>query len=282
MKKVFSFILILCVSYGSQAQDKKFRAGLVAGTTVTSLKVQTNKVERDGVGNGFTIGMAGDYRINNNIAFSSGIQFDLESFSLTYGSATNPNLGNIFYGYNDTEIFRYKDGAVSNYADTVAFQLMSRTFNAKYITIPLFLKFQTNMIGSFSYYGKFGVRPSILAGIRMEDEGFDAKYDPNTGFFESDGTITTTLSNMKPEPFKKGLALARIGVGVYGGTEWNFTGNTFLFGEFGFNYGVTPALYQKSSHLVEKIDVNGTSTYENLDVKSNPQHIFELKIGLLF
>ena len=279
MKKVFSFILIACVYLTASGQDKKLRAGLVTGTTFSWVKVQTNKIQRNGIGNGFTIGMAADYKINNNISLSTGIQFDLEAFKINYGGE---DLGHVFYGFNDTEIYKYKDGFVTEYTDTVGFELMTRNFKAKYVTIPIFLKFQTNMIGAFSYYGKFGIRPSILAGVRMDDEGYLADYDPNTGFFESDSETLSELDNMKPETIKKGLSAVRLGVGVYGGAEWNFTGSTFLFTEFGFNYGVTPILYQKSEHLVDKITTTAGDTYENLDVKSNPQHMFELKVGLLF
>ncbi|MDX1350372.1 MAG: outer membrane beta-barrel protein [Putridiphycobacter sp.] len=287
MKKLFSFILILSISAACFGQDKKLRAGLVTGMTTNWVKIQTTKIERNGIGAGFTIGMVADYKINDNIVFASGIQFDLESFKLNYGDPANSNLGNVYYGYNDTEIYKYKSGLISGYTDTTAFQLTTRRFSGKYVTIPLFLKFQTNMIGAFSYYGKFGVRPSILAGVRFEDKGYDARYytsaDGASSTFETvSGATEITNSNMKPDIFKKGLSLARLGIGVYGGTQWNFTGNTFLFAEFGFIYGVTPIVYQKSEHLVDKIEDGAGFRYENLDVKSNPQHMFELKVGLLF
>lgn len=288
MKKLFSFILILGVTASVNAQDKKLRAGLVTGFTTNWIKIQTTKIEPNGVGAGFTIGMVADYSINKNIFFSTGIQFDLESFKLNYGSVNNSNIGNVFYGYNDTEIYKYKDGAISGFTDSSAFELSTRKFRGKYVTIPLFLKFQTNMIGSFSYYGKFGVRPSILAGVRMDDEGYASKYDgtdpANTSFVRT-GEKKISNNNMKPDIVKKGLSLARMGVGVYGGSQWNFTGNTFLFAEFGFIYGITPIVYQKSEHLADKIadaSATGGYRYENLNVKSNPQHMFELKVGLLF
>lgn len=287
MKKLFSFILILAVSVSSHAQDKKFRAGLVTGMTTNWVKVQTTKIQRNGIGAGFTIGMVADYKINDNIVFASGIQFDLESFKLNYGDPANSNLGEVYYGYNDTEIYKYKNGVIEGYSDSAAFQLLTRKYRGKYITIPLFLKFQTNMIGSFSYYGKFGIRPSILAGVRFDDEGYDAKYKLSAD--EASSTFTTTTAateisnnNMKPDIVKKGLSLARLGIGVYGGTQWNFTGNTFLFAELGFIYGVSPIVYQKSEHLVDKIEEGNSFRYENLNVKSNPQHMFELKVGLLF
>jgi hypothetical protein len=291
MKKLLSAILIFGISSSLFAQEKKFQVGLVLGPTFNWTKIQTNKIERNGIGNGFTIGVGGNYMFNENIGLASGIQFDLESFKLNYGNDANAALGDIFYAYSDTEIQKYDDnddgtGTVKDFTDTTGFQLMTRKFRAKYITLPIFLKFQTNMIGSFRYYGKFGLRTSFLAGIRMDDTGFDADYNPTNGNFNRiTGAASRTQENMKPDAFKKGLSLVRMGIGIYGGTEWNFTGNTFLYFEGGFNYGITPALYQKSSHLVDKVESTtnpGSYTYSSLDIKNNPQHIIEIKIGLLF
>jgi hypothetical protein len=291
MKKLLSIALISGIAFGAHAQDKKFRAGLVTGFTINSTKVNSKKIEKNGAGAGFTIGMAGEYNLNENIAIASGLQFDLESFKLNYGSTTNSSLGNVFYGYSDTDIKKYKDGAFEEFSDTTMFELETRKFKAKYVTLPIFLKFQTNMIGSFKYYGKFGVRASFLAGVRMDDTGYDAAL-LSDGNFERTASATRTNLNMKPLGLKKGLSPVRMGVGIYGGAEWNFTGNTFLFAEAGFNYGITPNLYPTSGHLVdsEKIGNNGQGSgsdnlfqpVNNLDIKSNPQHIFELKVGLLF
>ena len=287
MKKLLSLLLIAGIGVGAQAQDKKFQMGLVLGPTFNWTKIQTTKIERSGIGNGFTIGVGGNYLFNDNIGIASGIQFDLESFSINYGPPTNTALGDVFYAYTDTDIHKFDEesGRVEDFSDTSAFLLQTRKFRAKYVTIPLFLKFQTNLIGQFKYYGKFGLRTSILAGIRMDDTGYEANYDSNNGTFEQINSDTKKMENMKPTAIKKGLSLVRTGIGIYGGAEWNFTGNTFLYSEIGFNYGITPALYQRSSHLVDKsenaTDPDGFS-YTQLDIRNNPQHIIELKIGLLF
>lgn len=287
MKKLLSLLLIAGIGVGAQAQDKKFQMGLVLGPTFNWTKIQTKKIERSGIGNGFTIGVGGNYLFNDNIGIASGIQFDLESFSINYGPPTNTALGDVFYAYTDTDIHKFDEesGRVEDFSDTSAFLLQTRKFRAKYVTIPLFLKFQTNLIGQFKYYGKFGLRTSILAGIRMDDTGYEANYDSNNGTFEQINSDTKKMENMKPTAIKKGLSLVRTGIGIYGGAEWNFTGNTFLYSEIGFNYGITPALYQRSSHLVDKsenaTDPDGFS-YTQLDIRNNPQHIIELKIGLLF
>lgn len=279
-------LLIAGFTFGVSAQDKKIRAGLVTGFTVNSLKTNTTKIERSGLGAGFTIGMALDYNINENIALATGLQFDLESFKVNYGNSSNPEIGNVFYAYSDTDIKKFKDGVVEDFSDTTAFELFTRKFKSKYVTLPIFLKFQTNQIGSMKYYGKFGLRTSFLAGIRMDDEGYSAAYSVNNGGlgeFERVGNSTLIQSDLKPLGLKKGLTPVRLGIGIYGGTEWNFTGTTNLFVEAGYNYGITPNLYANSGHLADKKgnDTDGY-TFTNLDVKSNPQHIFELKVGLLF
>ena len=291
MKKLLPLILIAGFAFGANAQDKKFQIGLVLGPTFNWTKIQTTKIERNGIGNGFTIGVGGNYMFNENIGLASGIQFDLELFTLNYGDNTNTVLGDVFYAYSDTDIQKYESnddgtGAVKDFSDPTAFLLQERKFRAKYVTIPLFLKFQTNMIGQFKYYGKFGLRTSILAGVRMDDTGYNADYDPVDGSFTAIEPLTSrTQENMKPVTLKKGLAQVRMGIGIYGGAEWNFTGSTFLYSEIGFNYGITPSLYQNSSHLVDKVEnasAPGNYEYSNLDIKNNPQHIIEIKFGLLF
>lgn len=285
MKKLLSLVLLTTFGFGATAQDKKFQLGLVLGPTFNWTKIQTTKIERQGIGNGFTIGIGGNYMFNENVGFASGIQFDLESFKINYGSDSNTALGDVFYAYTDTDIQKYDDKSfrVENFTDTTAFMLQTRKFRAKYVTIPLFLKFQTNMIGQFKYYGKFGLRTSILAGVRMDDTGFDSDYDPTTGSFTRLTSNFRVQENLKPVSVKKELALIRTGIGIYGGAEWNFTGSTFLYAELGFNYGITPSLYQTSSTLVDKVETSpGNFTYSSLDIKNNPQHIIEIKFGLLF
>jgi len=285
MKKLLSLVFISGIALGTHAQDKKFQIGLVMGTTFNWTKVQTTKIEKNGLGNDFIIGIGGNYMFNENVGLASGIQFDMGSFTLNYGDDASTALGDVFYAYKDTEIKQYKDGSVEEFTDTTAFQLMSRTYRTKYITIPLYLKFQTSMLGSFRYYGKFGARFSFLGGVRMDDTGRDADYDPTSKTFTTNTPITgRTMTDMKPDGLKKELSPVKVGIGVSGGAEWNFTGNTFLYAELGFVYGVTPQLYPKSGVLVDKVETStpGAYSYSNLEVKNNPQHMVELKVGLLF
>jgi hypothetical protein len=279
MKRILSVLLIAGFTFGAAAQEKKFRGGLVTGFTLNTLSTNSTKIQRSGTGGGFVIGMTGEYNVNQNIAVSLGVEFNMESFKVNYGATGDTKLSPVFYTFDDTKLIKIEDGTDTD----EAFQVLTRKFRAKYVTIPLFLKFQTNMIGDFRYYGKMGLRTSILAGVRMDDEGFTSKKEGES--FERLTSSTITMENMKPETFKKGLAGIKTGIGVYAGAEWNFTGNTNLFIEGGFNYGITPALYKKSAHLVETELNTVSGKYDNLgalDVKNNPMHTFELKIGLLF
>ena len=285
MKKLLSLVFITGLTFGVQAQDKKFQIGLVMGTTFNWAKIQTTKIEKNGLGNDFIIGIGGNYMFNENIGLSGGVQFDMGSFSLNYGSDASTDLGDVFYAYDDTDIKKFKDGAVEDPTDTTAFQLLTRTYRTKYITVPFFLKFQTSMIGSFKYYGKFGLRTSFLGAVRMDDLGRDADYDAALKTFDVIEPISErTMENMKPLGVKKELSPVKMGVGVYGGAEWNFTGNTFLYSEIGFVYGITPLLYPESGNLADKVEGStaGSYTYSNLDIKNNPQHMVEFKVGLLF
>lgn len=96
MKKLLSLVLLTTFGLGATAQDKKFQLGLVLGPTFNWTKIQTTKIERQGIGNGFTIGIGGNYMFNENVGFASGIQFDLESFKINYGSDSDTALGVFF------------------------------------------------------------------------------------------------------------------------------------------------------------------------------------------
>jgi len=175
MKKLLLLLIVAGLGTGSFAQDdhKKFQVGLTLGPTINSTKINTTKIVRNGVGGGFTVGLAANYLFTPNVGLAFGLQFDLENMKLNYGDPGNPTLGNVFYTYSDTRIIKFDEDDQlfdkGEHSDTLAFQLLTRKFKAKYITLPLFLKFQSNQIGKMIFYGKFGLRTSILAGVRMDD-----------------------------------------------------------------------------------------------------------------
>lgn len=221
MKKIFTTIVIASLTLGAMAQeagDKKVQAGLVLGGGMNFNKLGTNLTSRDGVGGDFTVGMNLNWNFQPNIALTTGIEFDIENFSYTNFSQ------NTFYNFNDKEILLNE----SDLAGSDVFQLETRKYKAKYLSIPLMLRFQTNFIGYFRYFGKFGLRNSILLGSKVDDIG---TVDPF-------GTPSSAQNfNMVAS---KDLFIFKSAVGGAIGAEWNFTGATCLAVEIGYYYGFTP------------------------------------------
>lgn len=293
MKKSSLLLLALVWMQTVHAQGSRLRVGPVLGFTSSWISIQTREIERSGIGSGLTIGVGGTQPINDNLAIASGIQFDIESFAVNYGeqvTGSRPS-GTVFYGYDDTDILKYRheEGSadknpIENLTDTSnVLELLSRKYKGRYVTIPVFLKFQTDPIGTLKYYGKFGLRTSILMSVRMDDTGYDAAYSPANDRFVRTGTTAHTLNKkMKPVTFLKGLTPIRVAIGFYGGAAWNFVGSTLLIGEIGFNYGLTPSMQMESDHLVNQKTSGGAVHRSALEIKNNPQHMIEFKVGLLF
>jgi hypothetical protein len=140
------------------------------------------------------------------------------------------------------------------------------------------LMFETNPIGDFVYYGKFGARTSFLLKSTMDDRGT----------LYADGNLLNPVAadnnNMRTS-YGNDLFVFRTTVGLAGGAQWNFTGNTNLFAELGFYYGVTPVHVGGSNEenmtLFTSGLNNGSGNDEYYRFKANQSQLC-LKIGVLF
>jgi hypothetical protein len=83
----------------------------------------------------------------------------------------------------------------------------------------------------------------------------------------------------------KDLFFLRSSIGLALGTEWNFTGETWLFAELGFYYGITPIHYGKSLTGDEEKNMSlfkmTTGGYDYMNLAAKQKQIL-LKIGILF
>lgn len=244
------------------ADNKKVHAGLSLSSGMLFTNFETNTVQRSGLGGFFGLGFGFNYAITKNIGLSSGLEFHFERFSY------EPTGNTVFqYDYNDREITQNRDGID---ADNFTMTLDSRKQNTVAANIPLMLLFRTNMIGYFRYFGKFGLRNSILLRQRVNDTG-----------------VTTETPNqlVKLEGMRavNDLFFMRTSAGIAAGTEWNFAATTSLSVEAGFYYGFAPIFNGNG-----KQDRNGSTLYEIKDgarvyrsFKAN-QSVFEIKAILLF
>lgn len=264
MKKWVLSLVSFGFAFGLQAQDaatKKVQAGLIIGTGMNFQKMGTKYLENNGIGGDFNIGSDLNFSINQNIAFTSGIEFD---FSTTRYKA--PGSTPVFYNFNDSEIKRNEDVQASD----KLFQLSERSQKATYLTIPTMFMFRTNFIGYFRYFGKFGLKNSFLLTSKINDSG---SVLASTGVFS-----TSSNENMQ---LKNELFFYKGAVGLAGGAEWNFTGSTCLLAELGYYYGITPLYYSPKDArktLFTSSAAEGVKYFSNAATQSQ----LMLKISILF
>lgn len=271
MKKIIVTVLAGCVALGSvfsqDLEDKKIQAGLVFNGGMIVTNFATSQLESDGIGGFYGIGMGLNYSFNSNIGFSSGIEFNFESFRY---SSTSGNL--FFYDYNDREIYRKRDDA-TNAEGTML--LSERKQNPISLTIPTMLIFRTNMIGYFRYFGKFGLRNSFVINQTVTDKG--DLYS---------GSVFPVEQNAELKRMKASsdLFFFRSSVGLALGAEWNFVGNTVLAFEGGFFYAFTPLFSgngkaDRNGSSLYQIEPDLTKTYRSFKAH---QMLIEFKMSILF
>lgn len=275
MKRLYITTLIVALTGGLFAQEaanKKVQAGLVAGFGINFQKMGTKLIDSDGIGNDLTIGANANFSLTETIGLNTGIEFDFET--LKYKAGTTP----IYYRYSDTDILQASEGASNN----ELYRMTTRKQKATYITIPTMLLFRTKFIGYVRYFGKFGLRNSVLVSNKINDTGVNYDFDVNPVGEELAGTITTEGNeNMTA---KNEMFIFKSAVGLAGGAEWNFTGSTCLVGEIGYYYGFTPLhtnrnVDQGKAYLFTT-DALGTNT-EYFSNKSTQGQLM-LKVSILF
>jgi hypothetical protein len=269
MKKVLLFALFGIVSNGLLAQDaadKDIQAGLILGYGMNFQKMGTKLLETDGAGGDFTIGANVSFSLTETIAFCTGVEFDFET--LKYKT---PGADSVFYNYKDADnsIVQYGD---IDPATNNLYMLTTRKQKPMYLSIPTMLAFRTNFIGYFRYFGKFGLRTSVLLSNKINDTG--GNIDPLTlSMIDTDPNVDMTA---KGEMFP-----IKSAVGLSGGAEWNFTGSTSLVAEIGYYYGFTPL---HNNRKTEKTYLSSTASPDNPPVFSNKatQSQLMFKVSMLF
>lgn len=275
MKKILLSLVCAGFALSLNAQEevatKKVQMGLAYQVGMNFNKPGTKFIERLGVGAQNSIGMNVNFSFNQNIGLSTGLEFDFESFKYRVSA-----VDKIYYHYVDSKIIKKEDLSANPTAKL--YNLQERKQKATYVSIPTMLLFRTNMIGDFRYYGKFGARTSFVVSNTINDKGFNITGDSLTGL-----PVASENSNMKA---KGDMFFLRSTIGLAAGAEWNFTGNTSLFAELGFYYGLTPVHFgeavtgdDKERDMTMFQRINGANDYLTFSAK---QKQIVLKIGILF
>lgn len=270
MKKLLCTVLLLGAGTTVMAQDAdnmKVQAGITYQTGMNFNKPGTKTIARDGVGAVNSIGLVLNFPFTPNIGLATGLDFDFESFKYSMKQ-------DLYYRYIDTKILKKQDDQTGS----DLYRVTDRKQKAIYGSIPTMLLFRTNPIGDFRYYGKFGARTSFLLQNTINDKGFDIGGDTLGG-------VETSRTNTEMKA-KGDMFFMRSTIGIAGGAEWNFSGNTSLYAEVGFYYGFTPVHYgeavtgdDKERDMTLMQITNGAFDYTTLNAKQK-QVLF--KVGILF
>lgn len=227
MKRIGLVIVLMSAFMVAQAQEaegKKVQAGLVFGAGMNFQKMGTKYIASNGAGSDFTIGANMNYAFNDNLGLNFGVEFDFETLKYKQGTQ------GLYYAYNDTEIIPFNDYNGSQ----EMFQLLERKQKPIYLTVPTMLLFRTKFIGYFRYFGKFGLRTSVLLGNKITDEGYNVSSATPLDLVENENMTA-----------KGEMVFLKSAVGLSGGAEWNFVGSTCLVAELGYYYGFVPLYYGK-------------------------------------
>ena len=222
MKKLLIMMTASIFFGGVNAQDaadKKVQAGLVLGAGLNFTEPETNLISKAATGTDLLVGMTVDWHFADNIALSTGLEFEFDRFR---------------HGFNDSVRIDYFDREILTSSSEQKVEgtmlLNERRYRSVYATIPVMIKFQTNYLGYLRYFGKFGIRNSFLLKSRGDNYGSD--FDLST-FTVTEGAELLDMRIPGDMSFYRGS------IGLSGGAEWNFSGGTCLVGELGYFYGFT-------------------------------------------
>ena len=199
MRKILLIIsLVAAFSVGAKAQMKNVRLGFKLGPTVDWTSSGSIAANNDGIGLGGNLGLVCDYYLTDNIAVSSGANFDFLRLKYT------------FVDHRRAKDF-LEEANIS----------VSRRMNAINIEIPLKVKFRFDVVDSFKAYAEAG------AGLNFncKDYGKD-RYTFYWASFEDESYVDCT-NQYRP------LQLSMIfGLGV----EYEINRNLSAFAQLTFDH----------------------------------------------
>ncbi|MBL0314884.1 MAG: PorT family protein [Flavobacteriales bacterium] len=151
MKNRILLLAALCLSISAMAQEQEWKIALHVDPNFSWMKPNNKDIEQG----------------SNKLRFGFGIMID-KMFTENYALGTGLNVintgGELSYYYKSL----YKTNT-SSFNQEVIVEL-NRTYNVKYLEIPLTLKLRTNEIGYITYWAQFGLGLAMNIGAKADDE----------------------------------------------------------------------------------------------------------------
>ena len=250
----FTLIYLNSKIISQENNNKNLQMGIILGTNLNFNYTDTKIIKTKNPGYDLTIGMNVIKKINENLGFNTGIEFDFSTMQYTFQDT-------LYYKYIDKQIYSKKE-IIENENYSVFF-LQERTQKPIYLSIPTMFIFRTDYIGYNRYFTKFGMRHNITLKDIVTDKGILEKEN----------------ERMK---ISKDLAIYSGSIGISAGTEWNYSGSSSIMFEIGYYYGISNL--HRGDALIGDADKNKTM-YDNQNryqtIKSTRNQL-AFKLSLLF
>jgi len=227
-------VFLMLLSIQLSAQQKPFKFGFKIAPAIGWLSPDAQDYEGGGSGFTFAWGFISDFTLMDNYFVSTG-------FNMSYFQ------GKLMYPYSfENENITY-DGT------------MSRTYNLRYIEVPLSLKMKTNeLIDNFQFFGLIGVNTGFKIRSKANDDfrGYNEFLNDSYSYSEEQVDIRDETAAVK----------ASLLVGA--GTEYVIDESVSLIFGINFNNGFTNVL-------------NGKNNSNGVEARAVPYY-FELNLGVIF
>jgi len=157
---LLSSILLIFPAFRIAAQEK-IKFGVFADPVISWFSSDNKETKNDGSRAGFNFGLNFNSYFAPNYAFSTGLNI------LNAG-------GRLINNTTDTLIMKF-----NNFSDSVM-PGMAVTYKARYLSIPIGLKFKSNQIGYITFFTDIGLDPKFLIGAKADIPSRDIEGETAT------------------------------------------------------------------------------------------------------
>ncbi len=264
MKNSILLIATFLITTVAMAQEKEWKIALHVDPNVAWMKPDNKNIDAGAMKIKFGFGIMIDKMFTDNYAFGTGLNILNTGGTLTYF-----------------------DRAIKENHSVV--REVQRTYNLKYLEIPLTLKLRTNEIGYITYWAQFGVG----LGFNIKATG-DNELKYVVQDFGTTDSSSWLLSDFKKESteddiIKDDIRLFRTSLIIAAGIEYNLSGNAGILAGISFNNAFSNVLNSKG---VMK-DATGNVQYDSntsKPFKRTPtefdlrtiSNLISLQVGFLF
>lgn len=235
---ISALLVLMTISLSSQAQQKPFKFGFKLSPAISWLSPDAKNYETGGSDFSFSWGLIADITLMENYYLATG--FNVSYFG---GKLKYPHMATL-----------ETNGTPMNYTGE-----MQRTYNIRYIEIPLALKMKTNELAkNLKFFGQIGINTGFNIRAKANDE------------FSGNNPITgkDSYSENKVD-IKDETTLVKASLLVGAGTEYVIDESVSVVIGINFNNGFTNIL--KGANTVDS----------SIDAKAVPYY-FELNLGVIF